>query len=90
MDIFSPKHLLILLVVVLLVFGTKKLRTIGPDLGNAIRGFKDSMKDGERDADVPPPQVPPPQITGQDRDRAAAATAAAATERAKENEKTPV
>ena len=87
MDIFSPKHLLILLVVVLLVFGTKKLRTIGPDLGNAIRGFKDSMKDGERDAETPPPQVPPPQITGQDRDKAAAA---AATEKSKENDKTSV
>ena len=58
MDIFSPKHLLILLVVVLLVFGTKKLRTIGPDLGNAIRGFKDSMKEGERESDQPPPPAP--------------------------------
>jgi sec-independent protein translocase protein TatA len=89
MDIFSPKHLLILLAVVLLVFGTKKLRTIGPDLGNAIRGFKESMRDGERDADAPPPQVPPPQITGQDRDKAAAASAAA-SEKAKETDKTHV
>jgi sec-independent protein translocase protein TatA len=88
-DLFSPKHLLIILLVVLVVFGTKKLRTIGPDLGNAIRGFKDSMRDGERDADAPPPQVPPPQIAGQERDKAAAASVAA-TEKAKENEKTPV
>ena len=86
MDLFSPKHLLIVLLVVLVVFGTKKLRTIGSDLGQAVRGFKDSMKDGEREAETPPPQVPPPQITGQDRDKAAAAAA----EKAKENEKTPV
>ena len=60
MDIFSPKHLLIILLVVLVVFGTKKLRTIGSDLGQAVRGFKESMKDGEREADQPPPPAPPP------------------------------
>ena len=37
MDLFSPRHLIIILVVVLLVFGTKKLRTIGSDLGAAVR-----------------------------------------------------
>ncbi len=47
MDLFSPRHLLIILVVVLLVFGTKKLRTIGSDLGAAVRGFKKSMNDGD-------------------------------------------
>jgi sec-independent protein translocase protein TatA len=47
MDLFSPKHLLIILVIVLLVFGTKKLKTIGSDLGSAVRGFKKSMNDGE-------------------------------------------
>jgi len=41
-DLFSPKHLLIVLLVVLVVFGTKKLRTIGSDLGQAVRGFKES------------------------------------------------
>lgn len=60
MDLFSPKHLLIVLLVVLVVFGTKKLRTIGSDLGQAVRGFKDSMKDGEREAEQPPTQAPPP------------------------------
>ena len=54
MDLFSPRHLLIILLVVLVVFGTKKLRTIGSDLGQAVRGFKESMKEGEREADVPP------------------------------------
>ncbi|MFT3907026.1 MAG: Sec-independent protein translocase subunit TatA [Steroidobacteraceae bacterium] len=47
MDLFSPRHLLIILVIVLLVFGTKKLKTIGSDLGSAVRGFKSAMKDGE-------------------------------------------
>jgi sec-independent protein translocase protein TatA len=47
MDLFSPRHLIIILVVVLLVFGTKKLPTIGSDLGSAVRGFKKSMSEGE-------------------------------------------
>jgi sec-independent protein translocase protein TatA len=41
------KELLIILLVVLLVFGAKKLRTIGSDLGSAVRGFKKSMDEGE-------------------------------------------
>ncbi len=41
------KELLIILLVVLLVFGAKKLRTIGSDLGSAVRGFKQSMSEGE-------------------------------------------
>lgn len=47
MDLFSPRHLLIVLVIVLLVFGTKKLKSIGSDLGSAVKGFKQSMKDAE-------------------------------------------
>lgn len=43
MGAFSIWHLLILLVVVVLVFGTKKLRNIGGDLGSAVKGFKDGM-----------------------------------------------
>jgi sec-independent protein translocase protein TatA len=50
MDIFAPRHLLIILAIVLLVFGTKKLRNIGSDLGGAVKGFKDSMKGGEAEA----------------------------------------
>jgi len=50
MDIFAPRHLLIILAIVLLVFGTKKLRTIGADMGAAVKGFKDSMKGGEAEA----------------------------------------
>lgn len=81
MDLFSPKHLLIVLLVVLLVFGTKKLRTIGSDLGQAVRGFKDSMKEGEREAEAPPAPVEARQITGQDRDKASAEKANVSSER---------
>ncbi len=70
MDLFSPKHLLIVLVVVLIVFGTKKLRTISSDLGQAVRGFKDSMKEGERDAEVSPAPVEARQLPPQARDKA--------------------
>ena len=45
MGSFSIWHWLIVLVVVLLVFGTKKLRNIGSDLGGAVKGFKDGVKD---------------------------------------------
>ncbi|MHB1076302.1 Sec-independent protein translocase subunit TatA [Thiobacillus sp.] len=45
MGSFSIWHWLIVLVIVLLIFGTKKLRNIGSDLGGAVKGFKDGMKD---------------------------------------------
>lgn len=47
MGAFSVWHLLILLVVVVLVFGTKKLSSAGKDLGEAVKGFKDGMKTGD-------------------------------------------
>jgi sec-independent protein translocase protein TatA len=43
------KELLIILVVVLVVFGAKKLRSVGEDLGHAVRGFKKAMNDGEHE-----------------------------------------
>jgi sec-independent protein translocase protein TatA len=49
------KELLIILLVVLLVFGAKKLRTIGSDLGAAVRGFKKSVTEGE--TEDPPKQI---------------------------------
>ena len=48
MGTWSIWHWIVVLVIVLLVFGTKKLRSIGADLGGAVRGFKDGMKDAER------------------------------------------
>jgi len=41
---------MIVLVIVLLIFGTKKLRNIGSDLGGAVRGFKEGMRDGAEEA----------------------------------------
>ena len=53
-------HWLIVLLVVVLIFGTKKLRNIGGDLGGAVKGFKDGMKDGgEKAAD---PAAPAQQV----------------------------
>jgi TatA/E family protein of Tat protein translocase len=49
MDLFAPKHLLLILLIVLLVFGGKKLKTLGSDLGSAFRGFKKAMNDGENE-----------------------------------------
>ena len=43
---FGWQELLIILIIVALIFGTKKLRNIGSDLGGAVKGFKDSMGDG--------------------------------------------
>jgi sec-independent protein translocase protein TatA len=43
---FSIWHWLIVLAVVILVFGTKKLRNLGSDLGSAVKGFKDGLKEG--------------------------------------------
>ncbi len=53
MGSFSIWHWLIVLVIVLLVFGTKKLRNIGEDLGGAVRGFKQGMREGSDAAAAP-------------------------------------
>jgi sec-independent protein translocase protein TatA len=44
----STTHLIIFLVIIVLVFGTKKLKNIGSDLGSAVKGFKDGVKDGDK------------------------------------------
>ena len=49
MGSFSIWHWVIVLVIVMLVFGTKKLRNIGSDLGGAVKGFKQGMKEGGSD-----------------------------------------
>ena len=46
MGSFSIWHWLIVLLIVVMVFGTKKLKNIGSDLGGAVKGFKDGMKEG--------------------------------------------
>jgi sec-independent protein translocase protein TatA len=63
-ELLKPAHLIVLLVIVMLVFGTKKLRTIGSDLGAAVRGFKKSMSDGEAEEQAAPEskeQIPGPK-----------------------------
>ena len=51
-------QLIIVLVIVLLLFGTKKLRNIGSDLGGAIRGFRSSVKEGgEKDEESDPAKL---------------------------------
>jgi sec-independent protein translocase protein TatA len=50
----STTHLIIFLVIIVVIFGTKKLRNIGSDLGGAVKGFKDGMKDGTEK----PPESP--------------------------------
>ena len=61
MGSFSIWHWLIVLLIVVMVFGTKKLKNIGSDLGGAVKGFKDGMKGANESAEtevaVPPQQV---------------------------------
>ena len=61
-------HWLIVLLVVVLIFGTKKLRNIGQDLGGAVKGFKEGMKTPEGSEPTPPAGTTPgssQQIAGQ-------------------------
>jgi sec-independent protein translocase protein TatA len=61
MGSFSIWHWLVVLLIVVLVFGTKKLKNIGSDLGGAVKGFKDGMRDGSTSAAEPTP--PSQQVT---------------------------
>lgn len=61
MGSFSVWHWLIVLLIVMLIFGTKKLRNMGADLGGAVRGFKDGMREG---GEKPAESGPAPQVTG--------------------------
>ncbi|ABI60145.1 Sec-independent protein translocase subunit TatA [Nitrosomonas eutropha] len=62
MGSFSIWHWLVVLAIVVLVFGTKKLRNLGSDLGGAVRGFKEGMKGAEEENTQPPPSHQ--QVTG--------------------------
>jgi sec-independent protein translocase protein TatA len=61
MGSFSIWHWLIVLLVVVVIFGTKKLRNIGSDLGGAVKGFKEGMKSGGESGDAD--NTPPQQVT---------------------------
>lgn len=51
---FSMGHLIVVLLIVVILFGTKKLGSIGSDLGDAIKNFRRAMSDGEKEANPPP------------------------------------
>jgi sec-independent protein translocase protein TatA len=64
MGSFSIWHWLIVLLVVVMIFGTKKLRNIGADLGGAVKGFKDGVKGSANDgAEAATPMSPAQQVT---------------------------
>ena len=54
MGSMSIWHWLIVLVIIMLVFGTKKLKNIGADLGGAVKGFKEGVKEGSADTTTSP------------------------------------
>ncbi|MHC8364784.1 twin-arginine translocase TatA/TatE family subunit [Pseudomonas sp. ZT5P21] len=62
MGIFDWKHWIVILVVVVLVFGTKKLKNLGTDVGESIKGFRKAMNDEDKTVDptVTPAQPAPP------------------------------
>ncbi|MBF7142148.1 MULTISPECIES: twin-arginine translocase TatA/TatE family subunit [Pseudomonas] len=61
MGIFDWKHWIVILIVVVLVFGTKKLKNLGTDVGESIKGFRKAMNDEEKPAE--PQQPVHPQAT---------------------------
>jgi len=58
----STTHLIIFLVIIVLIFGTKKLKNIGSDLGGAVKGFKDGMKEGSTSEEKPATPVAAQQV----------------------------
>jgi sec-independent protein translocase protein TatA len=71
MGIFDWKHWIVILVVVILIFGTKKLKNLGTDVGESIKGFRKAMHDDDKPEEpsvtpvtpVPPAQPMHPQAT---------------------------
>jgi len=54
---FDSKVLIVILAIALIVFGTKRLRSIGSDIGGAIKGFRQTMHDGEPSGAEPPARI---------------------------------
>lgn len=71
MGAWSIWHWLIVLLIIMLVFGTKKLRNIGQDLGGAIKGFKEGIKEESEAAAKDDEKRQPEQLRGQTIDVAA-------------------
>jgi len=77
MGTFSIWHWLVVLAIVVLVFGTKKLRNLGGDLGSALKGFKEGMKDSDSDIDSAasqPPDTSNQTIEGEVKDKTTTTT----------------
>jgi len=72
MGSFSIWHWLIVLLVVVLIFGTKKLRNMGADLGGAVKGFKDGIKSGSEagTGSAEAPAAPAQQVANAQRSHA--------------------
>ncbi|MDP3845747.1 MAG: twin-arginine translocase TatA/TatE family subunit [Pseudomonas sp.] len=58
MGIFDWKHWVVILIVVVLVFGTKKLKGLGTDIGESIKGFRKAMNDEDKPAEPSPTPTP--------------------------------
>ena len=72
MGSLSIWHWLIVLVIVMLVFGTKKLRNVGSDIGGAVKGFRDGLREASDDkpaADAPPQAAPGQIIEGENKEK---------------------
>ncbi|MDP2264495.1 MAG: Sec-independent protein translocase subunit TatA [Hydrogenophaga sp.] len=67
MGSFSIWHWLVVLLIVVMVFGTKKLKNLGSDLGGAVKGFKDGMKEGGQPADEAAASAPAAQVAQETR-----------------------
>ena len=67
----SIPHLLVVLVIVILVFGTKRLKNVGADLGDAIKNFRNAVKEGEdtKTAKNPEGEILEGEITGKEKDK---------------------
>jgi sec-independent protein translocase protein TatA len=64
MGLFDWKHWIVILIVVVLVFGTKKLKNLGTDVGESIKGFRKAMNDEEKPSEPAQPAQPvPPQAS---------------------------
>jgi sec-independent protein translocase protein TatA len=75
MELLAPRHLLLILLVCLLVFGTKKLKTIGSDLGGALRDFKKAMANDAAPDTGPATQPAAPASIADQREKGDAKTA---------------
>ena len=63
MGLFDWKHWIVILIVVVLVFGTKKLKNLGTDVGESIKGFRKAMNDEDKPAAEQPTQPVHPQAS---------------------------